>query len=335
MKLLITIPEGELRHSFISEKTIELLSEHFEVHYNETGKNYVAEELAVAGRDMDVIMTGWGTASLTEAGLTGNDTKLKLLVHTGGSVGDLIDGTAYENAITVISGNKMYAESTAEGALTYILSALRYIPDDVVSMRDGEYWNSPYLTRGLIGKTVGIIGVGAVSRNLMRYMKPFGVNIKVWDNYEVDPEFLAEVGAVQTTFEEVLSTCDVVSVHAALRENTKGLIGERELSLIRDGALFVNTSRGPIINEEALTRELESGRIMAVLDVFTREPLSADSPLRKMKNVYLIPHKAGPTYDMRALIGYRLAEDAVRFLSGDSLTYEIKADAAGRMTKHG
>jgi phosphoglycerate dehydrogenase-like enzyme len=166
-------------------------------------------------------------------------------------------------------------------------------------------------------------------------MKPFGVNIKVWDNYNVDPEFLTEVGAVQTTFDEVLSTCDVVSVHAALRENTKGLIGERELSLIRDGALFVNTSRGPIIDEEALTRELESGRIMAVLDVFTREPLSAESPLRKMKNVYLIPHKAGPTYDMRALIGYRLAEDAVRFHKGEALSYEIKADAAGRMTKHG
>ncbi|MBR4933578.1 MAG: hydroxyacid dehydrogenase, partial [Clostridia bacterium] len=257
------------------------------------------------------------------------------LVHTGGTVGDLIDNTAYENGITVISGNKMYAESTAEGALTYILSALRYIPDDVTAMRDGDYWNSPYLTRGLIGKTVGIIGVGAVSRNLMRYMKPFGVSIKVWDTYDVDPEFLAEVNAVQTTFDDVLSSCDIVSVHAALRDATKGLIGERELSLIRDGALFVNTSRGPIIDEEALTRELESGRIMAVLDVFTREPLPCDSPLRQMKNVYLIPHKAGPTYDMRALIGYRLAEDAVRYTKNLPLSYEIKADAAGRMTKHG
>ena len=335
MKLLITIPEGELRRSFISEKTVDLLKSHFEVHFNETGKNYVAEELAVAGRDMDVIMTGWGTSSLTEAGLTGKDTRLKLLVHTGGTVGDLIDNTAYENGITVISGNKMYAESTAEGALTYILSALRYIPDDVTAMRDGDYWNSPYLTRGLIGKTVGIIGVGAVSRNLMRYMKPFGVSIKVWDTYDVDPEFLAEVNAVQTTFDDVLSSCDIVSVHAALRDATKGLIGKRELSLIRDGALFVNTSRGPIIDEEALTRELESGRIMAVLDVFTREPLPCDSPLRQMKNVYLIPHKAGPTYDMRALIGYRLAEDAVRYTKQLPLSYEIKADAAGRMTKHG
>lgn len=335
MKLLITIPEGELRRSFISEKTVDLLKSYFEVHFNETGKNYVAEELAVAGRDMDVIMTGWGTSSLTEAGLTGKDTRLKLLVHTGGTVGDLIDNTAYENGVTVISGNKMYAESTAEGALTYILSALRYIPDDVTAMRDGDYWNSPYLTRGLIGMTVGIIGVGAVSRNLMRYMKPFGVSIKVWDTYDVDPEFLAEVNAVQTTFDDVLSSCDIVSVHAALRENTKGLIGKRELSLIRDGALFVNTSRGPIIDEDALTRELESGRIMAVLDVFTREPLPCDSPLRQMKNVYLIPHKAGPTYDMRALIGYRLAEDAVKFIENKPLSYEIKADAAGRMTKHG
>ncbi len=334
MNLLITIPDGELRRSFISEDTISLLKKHFNVYLNDTGKGYTDENIYAAARDMDVLVTGWGTPSLSANGLTSKGCRLKLLVHTGGSVGDLIDGGAYENGVTVISGNSIYAESTAEGALAYILAALRHIPDEVNSMKNGDYWDSPNLTKGLFERTVGIIGVGSVSRNLMRFMKPFRVKLKVWDTYKVDEDFLCEVGAGQVSFEEVLSSCSVVSVHAALGKATRGLIGARELALIPDGALLVNTSRGPIIDEEALARELSGGRFSAVLDVFTREPLPHDSPLRQMKNVCLIPHKAGPTYDLRAMIGYKLAEDAVRFIKGEKLSFEIKADAAMRMTKH-
>lgn len=334
MKLLITIPRGELRDSFIQAETVELLKKHFEVTLNEWDRNYNEEELYEASRDFDVLVTGWGTASLSRAGLMKKGTRLKLLVHTGGTVGDLIDRETYENGIKVISGNKLYAESTAEGALAYIMSALRYIPDDVNKMKDGSYWSSPYLTSGLFDRTVGIIGVGAVSKNLMTFMKPFRVKLKVYDTYAVDPDFLASVGAEQTSLEDVLSTCSVVSLHMALNGKTRGMIGREQLSLLRDGTLFVNTSRGPIVDESALVDELATGRIRAILDVFTKEPLAADSPLRSMDNVYLIPHKAGPTYDMRSLIGYKLAEDAVRYLRGEELTYEIKEEAAFRMTKH-
>ena len=334
MKLLITIPEGELRDSFISGRTLELLRQHFDVTLNDIGRNYIPEELGVVAADFDAVMTGWGTASLAEAGLLDGKHPLKLIIHTGGSVGDLVDERAYRHGITVISGNSMYAMSTAEGALAYIMSALRYIPDDVSRMHDGEYWSSPYKTRGLFEREVGIIGVGAVSKNLMRFMKPFNVKLRVYDTYDVDPDFLREVNAVQTSLDEVLSKSSVVSLHAALGEKTRGMIGRDELKLISDGALFVNTSRGPIVDEAALAEELSTGRFSAILDVFTHEPLSADSPLRKMDNVYLIPHKAGPTYDMREVIGFKLAEDAVRHLSGEALQFEITAEYAARMTKH-
>ena len=334
MKLLITIPQGELFNSFISERTIELLSNHFEVTMNDIGRNYIPEELGVVAADFDAVMTGWGTASLGEAGLLDGKHPLKLVIHTGGSVGDLVDARAYEHGITVISGNSMYAMSTAEGALAYIMSAHRYIPDDVSNMKNGEYWDSPYKTRGLFEREVGIIGVGAVSKNLMRFMKPFGVKLRVYDTYEVDSDFLHEVNAVQTSLEEVLSASSVVSLHAALGEKTRGMVGREQLKLIRDGALFVNTSRGPIVDEEALADELATGRFSAILDVFTHEPLGADSPLRNLSNVYLIPHKAGPTYDMRRVIGYKLAEDALRYLNGERLQFEITAEYAARMTKH-
>lgn len=335
MKLYITIPEGELRQSFLSTEALSCLVEHFNISYNDTGRNLTEEELAEAARDYDVLVTGWGTANLKRAGLTEKGTRLKLLVHTGGSVGDLVDGTAYDNGVTVISANRIFAESTAEGALAFILAGLRHLPEDIMSMKCSSYWDSPHKTAGLFGRDIGIVGVGAVSRSLMRYLKPFRAHLRVYDTYEVEEELLRDVGAEQCSLEDVLSKSSVVSLHAALTECTRGMIGERELSMLQDGTLLVNTSRGAIIDERALERELAKGRIRAVLDVFEKEPLAADSPLRRMDNVYLVPHKAGPTYDLRRYIGVCLAKDAVRYVKGERLEYEISKESASRMTRHG
>jgi phosphoglycerate dehydrogenase-like enzyme len=335
MKLYITIPEGELRESFLDSTSMKTLEENFDVVKNESDRNLTEEELAVAAKDFDVLVTGWGTANLKKAGLTDKGTRLKLLVHTGGSVGDLVDSSAYDNGLTVISGNSIYARSTAEGAFAYILTGLRQIPHEVSAMKEPSYWDSPRRSEGLFGRDIGIIGLGAVARSLIEFLKPFGVKIRVYDTYEIDKEYLESVNARQTTLEEVLTESTVVSLHAALNEKTRGMIGRRELSMIRDGALLVNTSRGPIIDENALTDALSTGRFRAVLDVFHHEPLSPDSPFRKMDNVYLIPHKAGPTFDLRGYIGHCLTEDAVRFIKGESLKYGIDRQSAERMTRHG
>lgn len=333
MKALITLPQGEIFDSFISEETLELLEKNFQLEMNKMDRNFTPEELYQRGRDADILITGWGTPSLKSAGFYEKNNNLKMLAHTGGSVADYVDDDAYKIGIKIVSANKMYAESTAEGALSYILSGLRYIPDDVYSMH-GNYWVSPYKTRGLLYKNVGIIGVGAVSKKLMEYLKPFNVKIRVYDRYKVDEEFLKNVNGTQTTLEELLENSDIVSLHLALNESNKGFFGEKEFEMMKNGALFVNTSRGPIVDEEALINELKKNRINAVLDVYTKEPLSNDSPLRKMKNVYLIPHKAGPAYDYRSVIGYKIAAEAVSFKEGKPLLYEIPLEQAKRMTKH-
>ncbi len=145
---------------------------------------------------------------------------------------------------------------------------------------------------------------------------------------------MKSVNGTQTTLEELLENSDIISLHLALNESNKGFFGEKEFKMMKNGALFVNTSRGPIVDEEALINELKKNRINAVLDVYTKEPLSNDSPLRKMKNVYLIPHKAGPAYDYRSVIGYKIATEAVSFKEGKPLLYEIPLEQAKRMTKH-
>lgn len=335
MNLLITMPQGTTRDSFLTEETLSLLQAHFTVTINEMTRNYTPLELSEAAADADVLVTGWGTPHLGLAGLLTPSSKLKLIVHTGGSVGDLIDSHAYENGITVISGNSMYAESTAEGALTYILSALRHIPDEVSQMQNGNWISLDTLpNRGLFGRTIGIIGVGAVARNLMKFLQPFRVKLMVYDTYVVDPDFLNSMNAVQTDLNTLLTSCSIVSVHASLTPATKGMLGGNELALMPEGSLFVNTSRGAIIREDEMIRELAKGRIHAILDVYEKEPLDENNPLRSMSNVYLIAHKGGPTYDYRASIGYALAQDAVRFLHQEPLKYEISAEAAARMTTH-
>ena len=336
MKVLVTIPCGAVKDSFLLEETQIFLQDHFDVTYNPMERNYTEAELAEAAKDYDVLLTGWGTPHLGKSGLLKKESRLKLVAHTGGSVGDLVDQTAYENGITIVSGNELYAESTAEGALAYMLSALRHIPDDVANMKSGGYWKTEGInpTAGLFERKIGIVGVGAVARNLMRFLKPFRVQLKVYDTYAIDPEFLQEVGAVQTDLDEIFQTCSVISVHASLTPHTKGLIGRKYFEMMQEGAIFVNSARGAIVVEEELVEALQTQNIRAILDVYTVEPLPAESPLRTLANAYLVPHQGGPTIDRRGGIGRTICEEVLRFAQGQPLRYEIKADQAARMTTH-
>lgn len=336
MKILVTIPDGAVKDSFLNEETKDFLQKNFEVIYNPMERNYTPEELAEAATDCDAVVTGWGTPHLGKAGLLCQGSKLKLVAHTGGSVGDLVDQTAFENGITVVSGNELYAESTAEGVLAYMLSALRHIPDDVINMKTPGYWKTEGVnpTAGLFERQIGIVGVGAVARNLMRFLKPFRVKLKVYDTYTIDPVFLQEVGAVQTDLADIFSTCSVISVHASLTTHTKGLIGKRYFQMMQDGAVFVNSARGAIVVEEELIEALQTQNIRAILDVYTVEPLPAQSLLRTLDNVYLVPHQGGPTIDRRSGIGRTICEEVLRFAQGQPLRYKIQAEQAARMTTH-
>ncbi len=331
MKVLVTMKKGPVRDGFISADNVKLLRENFDVVFNETREEMTEEGLSAALRDgYDAVLTGWGSPFIGDAG------GLRLIAHTGGSVGDIVDERTYGSGVKVISANRIYAESTAEGVLAYILSALRNIPRETSLMRESYYWKEDGLldSVGLIGKTVGVIGVGAVAKNLIRLLTPFRVKLLLYDDYEIDTRSLGPVEAEQTTLGRVLSESDVVTVHAALTDKTRGMIGKEEFSQIRDGALFVNASRGPIIDEQALIESLKAGRFRAFLDVYEREPLPAESELRRLPNVLLMPHRAGPANDLYPAIGREIILDMIRFRDGEELKYEIRRDDALRMTRN-
>ena len=335
MKVLVSIPEGSTRNGFLDEGSIKILEDNFDVVYNETGKNYNQAQLAEAIKDVDVLITGWGFASCIDGPLHDNPS-LKMIAHTAGSVGDLVDAEAYDKGITIVSGNKLFAESVAEGTIAYMMAALRKIPTEVYGLKEG-LWRHPEVpaTKGLLDREIGIIGYGMISQNLMKMLQVFRCRFKIYSQFPMDEEFLKSVNATKVdTLEEIFSTCSIVSLHSALNEKTRNLIGKEHFDLLPEGALFVNTARGAIIRQKEMEQFLvERPDVTAILDVYAPEPPEADNVMRSLKNVYLMPHRGGPTNDRYPHIGRKVVEDIVHFAKGEPLELEITREYASRMTK--
>ena len=333
MKLFVSIPRTvNAWKRFMTEDARAYLEERFDVSYFPLDRLPKPEEVALYAKDADVIMTGWGHPMIDAAMLEG--TPVKLIAHTGGSVADYVAPDVYEKGIKVISGNDLFAESVAEGVLGYMLLGLRKMVDYIEDTREGN-WHSEKCgpSEGLLGQTVGLVGMGTITKNLIPMLKPFGVKLKLYSGYPINPEYLAENNAVQASLEEIFATCKVVSIHSALNERTMGMIGKEHFDLLQDGAVFLNTARGAIIREDEMIEALKENRFMAVLDVYCKEPLELDSPLRSLRNVYCMPHQGGPTNDRTPAITKLLADDVLRFAEGKPLRYEISGEFAKRMTK--
>jgi phosphoglycerate dehydrogenase-like enzyme len=183
--------------------------------------------------------------------------------------------------------------STIELTFGLMLSVLRRIPQTDQAMRRGEW---PSLAgRTLSGKTLGILGLGRLGRGVAELAQAFGMQVIAWGP-TLTAERAARSGAAFMALDELLQAADVVSVQLKLSPESRGLLDERRLRLMRSDAVLINTARGAIVDEAALARVLAEGRIAgAGLDVFSEEPLAAESPLRRLDNVVLTSHLGWPT----------------------------------------
>ena len=329
IKILVSIPDGEVRDSFFSEELRARLERLGCVEWNANAEQYGEEELAEKLRGVDICISGWGNTPFHEKTLKYAD-KLKLIAHIGGSVRPMVGDAAFERGIRVCSGNRVFAESVAEGVLTYMLCSLRKIGEYEARMAAGE-WPSLIGTRGLLGRSVGLVGYGMIAEYLVKFLKPFGCRIMVSSRH-ISAEELAEAGIEAAAAEEIFRTCDIVSLHSSLTARTKHSIGADLLNSMKDGALLVNTARGALIDEEALVLVLQERPVWAALDVFETEPLPMDSPLRECERVLLMPHAAGPTADRRYVVTSHVLDDIGRFMNGEPLDCEIDFARAGTMT---
>ena len=329
--IAILMPDNDTRKTFITPAALKAFEKLGNVSINQNTA-YEPQSMAQLLAGCHICVTGWGCPPLDEAVLK-NAHDLLLVIHTGGAVADLATSYLYDKGVRVISGNEMFAESVAEGTLAYILAALRRIPFFNRAVQDGLWKGVDRSNKGILDRKVGLVGFGAIPRYLVPMLKPFRCDIWVYDPF-VDDCILEEHDVRRAASPEALfSECDIVSNHLPLTTKTKGFIGADLLSRLQPGALFVNTGRGATVDEAALEAVLQSGLVHAVLDVFAIEPLPAESKLRGLDNVILIPHMGGPTKDRYERISITLAEAGADLLNGKPVIHEVSREYAAKMTR--
>jgi len=277
-------------------------------------------------------ITGWGTPPIG-AELLDRLPSLRLVAHAAGSVRALLPLNAVEQGRLQVTHSAIHiGEAVAEFVLAQALSFLRHPAELAEAMRRGEPWfdiRHDLLGRHLGAQTVGILGAGYIGRMVIRLFRTFDARVLLFDPFLTD-EAAHALGAERRTLAEVLGASDVVSLHVPLLPETRHMIGAAELSLIRDGALLINTARGGLIDEPALVAELRKGRFTAMLDVYETEPLPDDSPLRSLPNAILAPHAAGHSRETYHRQGATQVDEVLRFIAGEPLRTAI-APAAVKM----
>jgi phosphoglycerate dehydrogenase-like enzyme len=179
--------------------------------------------------------------------------------------------------------------AAAELALGLMLAAARHIPAGDANIRAGGFQNGVPLGFALRGRTIGLIGLGKLGTFMATYCKALGMKLLAWSPHLTEQRAQA-AGAEFTTKDDLLARSDVISIHMVLAPSTVGIVSRRDLERLKPGAIVVNTSRGPQIDEAALVELATAGKIVAALDVYDREPLPADHPLRRAPNTILTPH---------------------------------------------
>ncbi|WP_309380431.1 hydroxyacid dehydrogenase [Cerasicoccus frondis] len=278
-----------------------------------------------------VLVTGWRTPPLpSEVGLA-KESGLQYLCHLPGSVRKLIPRVWIENGLIVSNWGRSISHVVAECGLMLTIAGLRRAGYWNNAMHQGPAWKTDTLdTQSLFGRKVGIHGFGAISRCLVKLMEPFGVEISTFSP-SVSDEGLAEYGVSRCTcLEELFAENHVVIELAPYTPENEGIVNERLLRMIPDGGLFVNIGRGAVVDEDALIHVLRDGKIHAALDVYTIEPLPADSPLRTLENVLLLPHLGGPTVDQRQTAGAYGLANIERYLRGENLESIVTLDIYDR-----
>lgn len=211
------------------------------------------------------------------------------------------------------------AATVAEHAFGLMLACAKRLPDGHTALREGRWPNQELLRAGLTelqGKTLGIVGLGAIGREVAKRARAFEMRVLYHDVLEAPDA--GELGISRVSLDELLGGSDAVTVHVPLVESTRGLIGAAELERMKPGAILVNTSRGPVVDNAALAEACTAGRVVAGVDVFDPEPPPPDHPLLGVPNVVLSPHVAGVTGESVRRIMAAALENVRRFARGEA-----------------
>jgi phosphoglycerate dehydrogenase-like enzyme len=280
----------------------------------------------------EILLTGWGCPPLSKEVLE-RAPELRAVFHAAGTVKNHVTDACWDRGLVVSSAASANALPVAEYTLAAILFANKRVfqlQQRYREVRQLRLWSLEVPGLGNYRKRVGILGASRIGRRVIELLRPFDLEVWVSDPY-LDPAAADALGVRLVELDELLSACDVVSLHAPALPETRHLLDRRRLALLRDGSTLINTGRGSLVDSNALEEELESGRIFAVIDTAEPEVLPADSPLYELPNVFLTPHIAGSLGDETWRMVELALDEIERFVSGEPLQHEVRREDMERI----
>ncbi|MCL4370562.1 MAG: hydroxyacid dehydrogenase [Chloroflexi bacterium] len=240
--------------------------------------------------------------------------ELRILSILGTGTDNVDLEAATQRGVVVTNTPGASTVSVAELTFALMLSAARHVATADRAVRSGQWRHLEGIE--LRGKTLGVVGLGAIGQEVASMARAFGMKVVAW-SLTPDPERARRVGATLVGLEELFGSADVVSLHLRASSRTVGLVGARELALMKPGAILVNSARGALVDEKALAEVLASGRLGAAgLDAFVQEPLPADSPLVGLENVVLSPHTGWVTAEASERLRQMPVDNLIAFFEG-------------------
>ncbi|MBI5214512.1 MAG: phosphoglycerate dehydrogenase [Ignavibacteriae bacterium] len=313
MKVLISEP--------IEEKCVEILkSEGFEVDFKPT---MTAEELKQSIGNYSALVVR--SATKVTADVLANASNMKVIGRAGTGVDNIDINAATRKGIIVLNVPGGNTVSTAEHTISLLMAMARNIPQAHQSMREGKWERKKYVGVELCGKTLGVVGLGKVGKEVARRCLGFEMKVIAFDPV-LAPEVAAKMGFELVDLDQLLRRSDFITVHTPLTNETRNLIDVRALAMCKKGVRFVNCARGGIINEQALLDALNVGIVAgAALDVYEKEP-PTESPLVKHPHVVVTPHLGASTEDAQEKVAVEIARQVADVLKGKDIVGSVNAD---------
>ncbi|MCS7114124.1 MAG: phosphoglycerate dehydrogenase [Nitrososphaerota archaeon] len=297
-----------------SEEALKLINSVAEVERNPYGRAMTEEELLKAVKDADGLIVGNDKINKK---VIEHAEKLKIIARHGVGVDNVDLKAATDNNIIVTYTPNVNADAVADFTMGLIFSLARNIPQAYVSLRQGKWEATKFMGVDVHGKTLGIIGLGEIGYRVAKRARGFDMKILYWSRNRkgsIEKELSVQYVDLQTLLRE----SDFVTIHLALTDETRGMIGKKELDLMKKTAYLINTARGPIVDEKALYEALKEGKIAgAAVDVYEKEPPDADNPLLRLDNVIATPHVAAYSRETMQRMDMMNAEDILRFFKGE------------------
>jgi len=332
VKILLAFPKRQWDMPFNAEMREELnsLGEVTWADFWERENSPEEYRALITAEKPDILITFWGSGKLTPE-ILGENPQLKYMCHISGTVRGQLDRECLKAGLLVTNWGGVISRTISEASLMMILASLRRVTEMTMGMHVRGEWPKERM-RSLFERNVGLHGMGPIAQELVPLIRPFNVKLRAYSPNCPDHVF-EKLGVERTTtLRELYAANDVISIHTGNTPENFHIVNAEILGAMQDGAVLVNTARGPIVDTEALVAELKTGRIYAALDVYEEEPLPADSPLRGLENCLLIPHKGGPTEDRLVDTGRLCIDNIRRYLAGEETVNQLTYERYATMT---